>query len=100
MTDIALQLDRFSVGVSPFDAAHLGAVEPQLILRDLSLVVPAGTRLGIVGESGSGKSTLLRAWIGAVGQGLFVSNGSALTAGHNLFSLADDDRRQLLGPRR
>ena len=97
MTDIALQLDRFSIGVGPVDAQHLDAVEPLLILRDLSLVVPAGTRLGIVGESGSGKSTLLRAWIGAVGQGLFVTHGTALTAGHDLFSLADEDRRQLLG---
>ena len=32
----------------------------QLVLSDVTLVVPAGTRIGLVGPNGAGKSTLLR----------------------------------------
>ncbi len=33
---------------------------PQLVLRDVTLVVPVGGRIGLVGPNGAGKSTLLR----------------------------------------
>lgn len=35
-------------------------------LREIHLVIPSGTRLGLVGPNGSGKSTLLRAVMGLV----------------------------------
>ena len=36
----------------------------RVVLDDLDLVVPAGTRLGLVGENGAGKTTLLRVLAG------------------------------------
>jgi len=33
---------------------------PQLVLKDVTLVVPDGARIGVVGPNGAGKSTLLR----------------------------------------
>ena len=42
-------------------AAERGAGGPRFALRGVSLVVPAGSRLGIVGRTGAGKSSLLAA---------------------------------------
>jgi oligopeptide/dipeptide ABC transporter ATP-binding protein len=55
--------------VSVLDLAHLtrnfgSAAQPVRALRDISLSVDAGERLGIVGESGSGKTTLARIALG------------------------------------
>src|SRR5579862_2041926 len=38
----------------------------QVVLRDLSFAVPAGTMLAIIGPNGSGKTVLFRALIGAL----------------------------------
>lgn len=54
-SELALQLR----GVS----AHLGGRE---ILRDVTIDVPRGSRLGIVGVNGAGKSTLLRVMAGVL----------------------------------
>ncbi len=50
-------------------------------LRDVSLHIPAGSRIGIVGRSGSGKTTTLSALL----QGLhFASEGAIRIDGHNI----------------
>jgi peptide/nickel transport system ATP-binding protein len=51
----------------------------------------------VVGESGSGKSTLLRALTGSCSRGLQRAGGVVEVAGHDVFALAETDRRALMG---
>jgi len=61
------------------------------ILRDIDFTLAGGETLAIVGASGSGKSTLL-----SIMAGLDTpSQGSVRLAGHDLFSLSEDDRAQV-----
>ena len=58
------------------------------ILRDIDFTLVGGETLAIVGASGSGKSTLL-----SIMAGLDTpSQGSVRLAGHDLFSLTEDER--------
>jgi putative ABC transport system ATP-binding protein len=58
------------------------------ILRDIDFTLAGGETLAIVGASGSGKSTLL-----SIMAGLDTpSQGSVQLAGHDLFSLTEDER--------
>jgi putative ABC transport system ATP-binding protein len=58
------------------------------ILRDINFTLAGGETLAIVGASGSGKSTLL-----SIMAGLDTpSQGSVRLAGHDLFSLTEDER--------
>lgn len=58
------------------------------ILRDIDFTLAGGETLAIVGASGSGKSTLL-----SIMAGLDTpSQGSVRLAGHDLFSLTEDER--------
>jgi peptide/nickel transport system ATP-binding protein len=41
-------------------AARYGKAGGKLVLRDIDIVLPRGTTVGVIGESGSGKSTLAR----------------------------------------
>ncbi len=86
-----------AIEVHGLTIAPRGTGASSAVLRDIHLEVAPGTRLGVVGESGSGKSTLLRALVGACGRGLCVVAGSARTAGHDLFAMAEAERRALLG---
>ena len=85
------------IEVQGLTIAPRGVGAGSVVLRNIDLEVAGGTRLGVVGESGSGKSTLLRAFVGACGRGLTVVAGSARTAGHDLFAMAEAERRALLG---
>jgi oligopeptide transport system ATP-binding protein len=75
----------FAVGGGLFKA-------PQTLqaVREVSLSINAGDRLGIVGESGCGKSTLARAALGFVP----ASEGRVLWRGQDIATLSDADRRR------
>ena len=60
-------------------------------LDDVSLVVPAGSSVGLVGESGSGKTTIARAALGLVP----VSAGRVVFDGRDVTNLGFKDRRPL-----
>jgi ABC-type multidrug transport system fused ATPase/permease subunit len=47
-------------GQIEFRQVRLAYVEPQVVLPDLSLTIPAGQRLAIVGHTGAGKSSIAR----------------------------------------
>ena len=52
-----LASDKISIELSGVGYTYPGSEGP--VLRDISLVLPAGTRTALVGRSGSGKSTLV-----------------------------------------
>jgi ATP-binding cassette subfamily B protein len=56
--DDARPIDR-SHGEIRFDGLSFGYEPGVTVLRDVSLVIPAGARVGIVGKTGVGKSTLV-----------------------------------------
>ena len=65
----------------------------QSVLDDFSLVVEAGTRLGLVGRSGSGKSTVL-----SLMQRLRdVPSGLILVDGHDIATLTQDSLHDAIG---
>lgn len=60
------------------------AVDAQILLADVELVVASGTRLGLVGPNGSGKTTLLRVLAGRHGAeaGHVVHSPNSATVGY------------------
>jgi iron complex transport system ATP-binding protein len=58
------------------------ALDGRPVLRELSLRIPGGSRLGLIGPNGSGKTTLLRAIAGLVGHQGEIRLGDA--AGRSL----------------
>lgn len=67
------------------------------VLHDVSLKVARGTALGVVGESGSGKSTTALAILGLLHAGAQIDAGEILLQGQDIYSLSDEERRQLRG---
>ena len=67
------------------------------ILRDVSVSLPAGSRLGIVGESGAGKTTLALSLLGHFRPGLTRTAGTVHVAGHDVLGVS---ARQLRAYRR
>lgn len=66
-------------------------------VRDLSLTLAPGERLGIVGESGSGKSLTGRALLGLLPAGAHWSASKMHFAGRDLLPLPPRERRRLTG---
>jgi len=66
-------------------------------VRDVSLRVAEGQRVGVVGESGSGKSTLLLAVMGLLDHGVVIEGGSILYRGRDLRSSSAEELRRLQG---
>jgi ATP-binding cassette subfamily B protein len=48
-----------AIGEISFDTLSFGYGRGPFVLRDVSLTVPAGSRVGVVGKTGAGKSTLI-----------------------------------------
>lgn len=67
------------------------------VLREVSVSVGQGRRVGVVGESGSGKSTLLRSLTGQAGRGLRITGGTVQVAGTDMLALDEAGRRSMLG---
>ncbi|WP_434739736.1 ABC transporter ATP-binding protein [Micromonospora sp. SH-82] len=71
------------------------------VLRDLTLTVGDGDRIGVVGESGAGKTTLALALVGAVRPGLRVVAGEVLVDGEDVLRAGPAEvrrvRRRALG---
>jgi subfamily B ATP-binding cassette protein MsbA len=62
------------------------------VLRDFSLTLPRGYKLGIAGESGSGKSTL----VNLLFRFYDVTSGTLRIDGHDLRAVASRDLQQLM----
>jgi oligopeptide/dipeptide ABC transporter ATP-binding protein len=86
-----IELRQLSIG---FPHRHGGV---KLAVRDVSLAVAPGERVGIVGESGSGKSLTALACLGLAPEpGRFIS-GSIVIGGRDLASLTADELRSWRG---
>jgi peptide/nickel transport system ATP-binding protein len=69
------------------------------VLRGVSLDVAPGEVRGLVGESGAGKSMLGRAMLGLLPVNAVITAGGIAFEGRDLLSMADAERRALLGRR-
>ncbi|WP_198389102.1 ABC transporter ATP-binding protein [Burkholderia ubonensis] len=85
------EIDGLRIGFRGHDGAVTDAV------RDLSLTLAPGERLGIVGESGSGKSLTGRALLGLLPEAARCSARTLRFAGHDLLAMAPRERRRLCG---
>jgi peptide/nickel transport system ATP-binding protein len=68
-----------------------------MAVRDITLAVEPGMRLGIVGESGSGKSTTALAVMGLLPKGATITSGSIVYRGEELIGASDARYRALRG---
>jgi peptide/nickel transport system ATP-binding protein len=84
-------IDGLHIGFRGHDGREHDAV------RDLSLTLAPGERLGIVGESGSGKSLTGRALLGLLPAGAQWRARGMRFAGHDLLALSARERRRLCG---
>jgi len=68
-------------------------------LRNVNVVVPKGSIVGIVGESGCGKSTLISTIIRLLASNADIPNGEVIFEGRDILKLSEDDMRALRGDR-
>ncbi|ERJ36161.1 TPA: ABC transporter ATP-binding protein [Burkholderia cepacia ATCC 25416] len=85
------EIDGLKIGFRGHDGTVTDAV------RDLSLTLAPGERLGIVGESGSGKSLTGRALLGLLPDAARWSARTMRFAGHDLLAMSPRERRRLCG---
>src|ERR1051326_1033389 len=72
-------------------------VAPLTAVDDVDLTIDAGEIVGIVGESGSGKSVTALALMGLIDFPGRVKADAMTFAGHDLLSMSDRQRRQIVG---
>jgi len=61
------------------------------VLKDISLTVPKGGRIGLVGESGCGKTTTLKAVLKILPSNAIVEKGEVLFDGKNVFKMPEPE---------
>ncbi len=88
-----LQIDQLSIGYRRRDGSL------RAVLRNVTLTIGRGERLGIVGESGCGKSTLALALLGFIRSGGLLINGAVQFNGVDLMRLAPAEVQRLRGGR-
>ena len=75
------------------DHVQFGYTPDKLVLKDISLTIPAGTKVAIVGPTGSGKTTI----INLLTRFYDVSGGSITLDGHDLRDYRMQDLREVFG---
>ena len=88
----ALKLDN-PKGDIVFDHVKFGYTPEKTILEDISMKIPAGTRVAIVGPTGSGKTTV----INLLTRFYDVSAGKILLDGHDLRDYTMESLRDAFG---
>jgi ATP-binding cassette subfamily F protein uup len=78
-----------------FEAEHLSKAFEAPVVRDLSLRVVRGDRIGLIGPNGSGKTTLLRLLVGEL-----EPDGGTIRRGTNVQIAYYDQQREQLDPDR
>ena len=89
---VSLRLEEARAGKTVLELEHLSLeIGGQALIRDLTLYLPQGERVGIVGANGTGKTTLLRAIAGEL-----APSAGRLTLGQNTkVSYFDQERSGL-----
>ncbi len=76
-----------------FRDLHFAYTEGAFALRDVSLLIPAGTTCALVGRSGSGKSTMTM----LLSRAVEPEPGTVFVGGHDVRSLSLDSLRSTVG---
>lgn len=90
MSEPLLRIEDLQVLVGPPDRRTVA-------VRNATLAVVPGTRLGIVGESGSGKSTTALSVMGLLPKGAVITLGSISYRGQELVGMSEARYRALRG---
>ena len=81
-------------GSLAIEAEHAGkSYGERVIVRDLSLRIARGSRIGIIGRNGAGKSTLIRLLTGDL-----APDSGRVRLGHGLAPVYFDQKREALDP--
>jgi peptide/nickel transport system ATP-binding protein len=83
--------------IGDLHVALAGRGNPVPLLRGVALAIAPGEVRGLVGESGAGKSMIARSIFGLLPGSARITRGRVLFQGRDLATMADGERRALLG---